>query len=64
MPFKLPISLEKLLRQRQVEGERIECKAGWNRDAILRTSDAGLILPPFRFRVLRLTTHCQADERS
>jgi ATP-dependent DNA helicase RecG len=34
---KLPISLENLLRQRQVEGERIEYKAGWNPDAILRT---------------------------
>ena len=37
MPTKLPINLENLLRQRQVEGERIEYKAGWNPDAILRT---------------------------
>lgn len=33
----LPINLDKLLRQRQVEGERIEYKQGWNPDAILRT---------------------------
>jgi hypothetical protein len=31
---QLPINLENLLRQRQVEGERIETKAGWNPDAI------------------------------
>ena len=37
MISKLPINLENLLRQRQVEGERIEYKAGWNPDAILRT---------------------------
>ena len=34
---KLPIALEDLLRQRSVEGERIEYKAGWNPDAIVRT---------------------------
>jgi hypothetical protein len=28
MTSKLPINLENLLRQRQVEGERIEYKAG------------------------------------
>lgn len=37
MPTKLPINLQDLLRQRTVEGERIEYKAGWNPDAILRT---------------------------
>ena len=37
MPAKLPINLQDLLRQRTVEGERIEYKAGWNPDAILRT---------------------------
>jgi predicted HTH transcriptional regulator len=37
MTSELPINLENLLRQRQVEGERIEYKAGWNPDAILRT---------------------------
>ncbi|MFA6270753.1 MAG: winged helix-turn-helix transcriptional regulator [Candidatus Paceibacterota bacterium] len=37
MTSKLPINLDNLLRQRQVEGERIEYKAGWNPDAILRT---------------------------
>lgn len=34
---KLPINLDDLLRQRTVEGERIEYKAGWNPDAITRT---------------------------
>ena len=37
MSAALPINLENLLRQRQVEGERIEYKAGWNPDPILRT---------------------------
>ena len=37
MPDKLPLNVLKLLRQRRVEGERIEYKAGWNPDAILRT---------------------------
>lgn len=37
MSSKLPIKLENLLRQRQVEGERIEYKRGWNPDPILRT---------------------------
>ncbi len=37
MTTKLPINLEDLLRQRTVEGERIEYKAGWNPDAIIRT---------------------------
>ena len=34
---RLPINLEDLLRQRHVEGERIEYKAGWNPDATIRT---------------------------
>ena len=34
---QLPINLLDLLRQRTVEGERIEYKAGWNPDAIIRT---------------------------
>lgn len=34
---KLPINLTDLLRQRTVEGERIEYKTGWNPDAIIRT---------------------------
>jgi ATP-dependent DNA helicase RecG len=34
---KLPINLSDLLRQRTVEGERIEYKTGWNPDAIMRT---------------------------
>ena len=33
----LPINIEDLLRQRTVEGERIEYKAGWNPTAIMRT---------------------------
>lgn len=37
MNSKLPINLKDLLRQRTVEGERIEYKAGWNPDAIIRT---------------------------
>ena len=37
MANKLPINLFDLLRQRTVEGERIEYKAGWNPDPILRT---------------------------
>lgn len=37
MTSKLPINFENLLRQLQVEGERIDDKAGWNPDAILRT---------------------------
>lgn len=34
---RLPINLEDLLRLRTVEQDRIECKAGWNPDAIVRT---------------------------
>ena len=34
---KLPINLEDLLRHRTVERDRIEYKAGWNPDAIVRT---------------------------
>jgi ATP-dependent DNA helicase RecG len=34
---KLPINLSDLLRQRTVEGDRIEYKAGWNPDPIIRT---------------------------
>ncbi|MDO4706281.1 MAG: ATP-binding protein [Comamonadaceae bacterium] len=34
---KLAIRLDDLLRQRTVESERIEYKAGWNPDAIVRT---------------------------
>ena len=37
MISKLPVNLEDLLRQRKVEGERIEYKAGWNPDAVIRT---------------------------
>jgi len=37
MANKLPINLQDLLRQRTVEGERIEYKAGWNPDPIMRT---------------------------
>ena len=37
MPSKLPINHADLLRQQTVEGDRIEYKAGWNPDAILRT---------------------------
>ncbi len=37
MADKLPINLLDLLHQQKVEGERIEYKAGWNPDPILRT---------------------------
>ena len=37
MPDKLPINLNDLLRQRTVEGARIEYKVGWNPDPIIRT---------------------------
>lgn len=37
MTEKLPINLDDLLRQRRVEGERIEYKTGWNPDAVIRT---------------------------
>ncbi|MEO6623825.1 MAG: ATP-binding protein [Burkholderiaceae bacterium] len=37
MSRKLPINLTDLLRQRTIEGERIEYKTGWNPDAIIRT---------------------------
>ena len=37
MNSKLPINLEDLLRQRTVEGDRIEYKAGWNPDPTIRT---------------------------
>lgn len=37
MSNKLPINLDDLLRQRTVEGDRIEYKAGWNPDATIRT---------------------------
>ena len=40
MSSKLPINLEDLLRQRKVEGDRIEYKAGWNPDPIVRTIGA------------------------
>lgn len=43
MTSKLPINLENLLPQRQVEGVCIEYKAGWNPDAILRT------MPPLMY---------------
>jgi ATP-dependent DNA helicase RecG len=37
MAGKLPLNLDDLLRQRTVEGDRIEYKAGWNPDAVVRT---------------------------
>lgn len=40
MTSRLPINLEDLLRQRTVEGERIEYKAGWNPAAVLHTACA------------------------
>ena len=37
MTSKLPINLDDLLHSRSVETDRIEYKAGWNPDAIIRT---------------------------
>src|SRR3954470_5331330 len=37
MSGRLPLNLDDLLRQRTVEGDRIEYKAGWNPDAIVKT---------------------------
>ena len=37
MTGKLPININHLLRQRTIEGERIECKAGWNPQRVLHT---------------------------
>ena len=37
MSGKLPLNLDDLLHQRTVEGDRIEYKAGWNPDAIVKT---------------------------
>ena len=37
MTGKLPINIDHLLRQRAVEGERIEYKAGWNPKNVLHT---------------------------
>jgi ATP-dependent DNA helicase RecG len=37
MSSKLPLNLDDLLRQRTVESDRIEFKAGWNPDAVVRT---------------------------
>jgi len=47
MTSKLPINLKDLLRQRTVEGERIEYKAGWNPDAVIRTLCAFANTVPF-----------------
>ena len=35
MTYTLPINLHDLLRQRTIEGERVECKAGWNPQSAL-----------------------------
>ena len=37
MTDKLPINIDHLLRQRTIEGERIEYKAGWNPKSVLHT---------------------------
>ena len=72
MTSKLPINLENLLRQRQVEGERIEYKVGWNPDAILRmlcafANSAGgslkismkslIVTPLFLSNIILITLH-------
>jgi hypothetical protein len=53
MTSKLPINLENLLRQRQVEGERIEYKAGWNPDACFtgaKLADCGICRRSHQFQ--------------
>ena len=37
MTGKLPININHLLRQRTIEGERVEYKAGWNPQSVLHT---------------------------
>ena len=37
MTSRLPINLHDLLRQRTIEGERVEYKAGWNPQSVLHT---------------------------
>ena len=37
MTGNLPINLHDLLRQRTIEGERVEYKAGWNPQSVLHT---------------------------
>ena len=37
MTGKLPINIDQLLRQRAIEGERIEYKAGWNPQSVVHT---------------------------
>lgn len=52
MTSKFHIHFEDLLRQRTVEGERIEYKAGWNHDAVIPTLCA-LAKPPPSMRARR-----------
>jgi ATP-dependent DNA helicase RecG len=40
MSCELPLNLEDLLRQRTVEGDRIEYKAGWIPDPVVRTESS------------------------
>ena len=40
MTGKLPINIDNLLRQRTIESERIEYKAGWNPESVLHTLSA------------------------
>ena len=40
MTANLPINLHDLLRQRTIEGERVEYKAGWNPQSVLHTKCA------------------------
>jgi ATP-dependent DNA helicase RecG len=37
MTGKLPINIDHLLRQRTIEGEHVEYKAGWNPQSVLHT---------------------------
>ena len=40
MTGKLPINIDNLLRQRTIESERLEYKAGWNPESVLHTLSA------------------------
>ena len=40
MTVALPINIDSLLRRRTIEGERVEYKAAWNPQSILRTLGA------------------------
>ena len=64
MTGKLPINIDHLLRQRPIEGERIEYKAGWNPQSVRQNSSPESIFDNdenlTRFQV-RLPAHERAS---